>query len=161
MLRLSYLLLYLSLGKLNSMKPEHEHLVTELLRQAGYKYTKPRRCVAEVLLTEHRHLTAPEVVELVSQRDSSVGRMSVYRTLELFTHLGLIRPVFQGEANARYAIMMGGHHHHLVCQACGKVIHFDDCPLDTLIEQLEARYGFHIEGHLLEFFGHCQACYEF
>lgn len=133
--------------------------LTQILHQAGFKYTTPRQCVAEVLLSEKRHLTAPEIVDLVAARDASVGRMSVYRTLDLFTRLGLIRPVFQGGANARYAVMFSGHHHHLVCENCGTVIHFDECPLTALEEQLVNRFGFTIEGHLLEFFGQCQDCH--
>ncbi len=133
--------------------------LAQILHHAGYKYTKPRRAVAQVILDERRHLTAPEIVEAVASNDPSVGRMSVYRTLDLFTRLGLIRPIFQGSMNARYAIMVGGHHHHLVCEACGTVIHFDDCPLEELKSALESRYGFVIDGHLLEFFGRCKNCY--
>lgn len=132
--------------------------LTETLRKAGFKYTGPRQCVAEVLLDDHHHLTAPEIVELVAERDASIGRMSVYRTLDLFTRLGLIRPVFQGGPNARYAVMFSGHHHHLVCENCGCVIHFEDCPLNDLADNLMSRFGFTIEGHLLEFFGQCQDC---
>jgi Fur family ferric uptake transcriptional regulator len=133
--------------------------LTEILHKAGFKYTRPRQCVAEVLLQEPRHLTAPEIVDLIAVRDPEVGRMSVYRTLDLFTRLGLIRPVFQGRANARYAVMFSGHHHHLVCENCGAVIHFDECPLDSLEQALVERFGFSIEGHILEFFGQCQNCH--
>ncbi len=142
------------------MYRDTEHLIINILHNAGYKFTRPRRLVAEILMSDQRHLTAPEVVEAVAQRDSSIGRMSVYRALELFTGLGMIRPVFQGGPNARYAVIIGGHHHHLVCQLCGRVIHFDDCPLDDLKQQLETRFGFVVEGHLLEFFGQCQDCHE-
>lgn len=141
------------------MKSQTETVVIEMLRQAGYKYTKPRRCVIEVLLdSEHNHLSTPEIVEQVLENDSSIGRMTVYRTLDLFTRLGLIRPVFQGSINARYALMVDGHHHHIVCQNCGKVIHFDECQLDDLARQLEQKYNCLIRGHTLEFFGYCAAC---
>jgi Fe2+ or Zn2+ uptake regulation protein len=129
-----------------------------MLHTAGYKYTRPRRVVAEVLLASPTHLTAPDIVERVAAQDASVGRMSVYRTLDLFTRIGLIRPAFQGGASARYVMMVGGHHHHLVCQSCGAVLHFDDCPLAELTGYLERRFKFTVEGHLLEFFGLCERC---
>lgn len=132
--------------------------LAQILHQAGYKYTSPRRLVAEVLLESRTHLTAPEVVERVAEQDASIGRMSVYRTLDLFTRLGLIHPAFQGGVNARYVVMVGGHHHHLICQNCGKVVHFDECPLRDLTHQLETQFGFAIEGHLLELFGRCADC---
>jgi Fur family ferric uptake transcriptional regulator len=139
---------------------DRQEQLTRILHAAGYKYTRPRRVVAEVLLSSKTHPTAPEVVDRVANRDASIGRMSVYRTLDLFTRLGLIRPVFQGGANARFAVMLAGHHHHLVCQQCGRVIHFDECPLDELAGFLEKRYDFFIKGHLLEFFGRCAQCQE-
>lgn len=142
-----------------AQKPREE-LVIDILRRAGYKYTKPRRCVIQVLLESAKHLSTPEVVEKVDQIDPSVGRMTVYRTLDLFTRLGIVRPAFQGGSSARYVVMFGGHHHHIVCQGCGAVVHFDDCPLDDLQHLLETKYGYHMNGHLLEFFGYCAACFQ-
>jgi Fur family ferric uptake transcriptional regulator len=113
-----------------------------------------------VLLHAHRHLSAPEVVDAVAIADSSIGRMSVYRTLDLFTRLGLIRPIVQEGSVARYVIMADGHHHHIVCEQCGQVIHFDQCPLDELTDYLETTFHCEISGHLLEFFGRCAACLE-
>lgn len=132
--------------------------LARLLNQAGYKYTKPRQLVAEVLLNSHGHLSAPEVVDAVADEEPSVGRMSVYRTLDLFTRLGLIRPAFQEGSTARYVVMVDGHHHHIVCQRCGQVIHFEQCPLDELTSYLEEKYHCTISGHLLEFFGRCENC---
>lgn len=142
------------------MSKSADQQIKDRLRSAGYKLTKPRQCVADVLLSSKHHLSAPEIVDLVAEQDDSVGRMSIYRTLELFTNLGLVRPAFQEGANAHYVLILDGHHHHLVCQNCGRVIHFDDlgCPLGDLETMLQERYGFNISGHLLEFFGECQAC---
>ncbi|PJF39042.1 MAG: transcriptional repressor [Phototrophicales bacterium] len=136
--------------------------IVERLRNAGYKLTKPRQHVAEVLLESHRHLSAPEIVELVLATDDSIGRMSVYRTLELFASLGIVRPAFQDGPHAHYVVILDGHHHHLVCQQCGKVVHFDDmpCPVQELEKQLGDTYGFHISGHFLEFFGECHECHQ-
>lgn len=130
----------------------------EILKQAGYKYTKPRRIITHVLLEASGHLSAPEIVDAVAAHDTSIGRMSVYRTLDLFTRLGVIRPAFQEGSIARYVMMVDGHHHHIICQGCGKVIHFDQCPLDELTNFLEKTYNCQISGHLLEFFGRCDAC---
>lgn len=141
---------------MNSMNLE------ERLHQAGYKYTTPRRLVAEVLQTNHAHLTANEIWEQVQALDSTIGRMSVYRTLELFTEVGYIRPASQSASEARsglvYVLMHDGHHHHIVCRRCNTVIEFEDCGLDTLVQRLQDKYHCLIEGHLLEFFGLCTNC---
>jgi Fur family ferric uptake transcriptional regulator len=134
----------------------------ERLHQAGYKYTTPRRLVAEVLESHNAHLTANEIWEAVQSLDSTIGRMSVYRTLELFTQVGYIRPASQSASEARnglvYVLMHNGHHHHIVCRRCNQVIEFDDCGLEGLIQRLQEKYGCQIEGHLLEFFGLCFTC---
>jgi Fur family ferric uptake transcriptional regulator len=134
------------------------------LHDAGYKFTIPRRVVAEVLESESDHLTANEIWERVQRHDDSIGRMTVYRTLELFTEIGYIRPAPQAANDARsglvYVVMRDGHHHHIICQRCGGVIEFEDCGLEDLIGRIEAKYGCRIEGHLLEFFGTCADCQE-
>ena len=56
----------------------------------------------------------------------SVGRASIYRTLELLTQLGLIRPIYLGENGPIYIHAEGGHH-HLVCSTCGNVDTVDPC----------------------------------
>jgi Fur family transcriptional regulator, ferric uptake regulator len=135
----------------------------ELIRKAGYKYTTPRRIVAEVLeVNRHRHLSANEVWEAVKKVDKTIGRMSVYRALEMFTEVGYIRPASQNASDARngivYVVMQDGHHHHMICQQCRRVIEFEDCGLDQLVKTLEEKYQFVVEGHLLEFFGICADC---
>lgn len=137
---------------------KNEEKLAALLNKAGYKYTRPRQAVASALLNAAGHLSAPEVVEAVAGYDASIGRMSVYRSLDLFTRLGLIRPAFQEGSVARYVVMVDGHHHHIICQNCGRVIHFDQCPLDELTNYLEKKFACEINGHLLEFFGRCEEC---
>jgi Fur family ferric uptake transcriptional regulator len=134
------------------------------LRDSGYKFTTPRQVVAAVLESEADHLTANEIWERVQQQNDTIGRMTVYRTLELFTEIGYIRPAPQAANDARsglvYVVMRDGHHHHVICQRCGSVIEFADCGLDDLIAGIEAKYDCEIDGHLLEFYGTCADCRE-
>lgn len=136
--------------------------IEERLQRAGYKLTTPRRVVAQILESEHQHLTANEIWEMVQRVDASIGRMSVYRTLELFVRIGYIRPTSQNASDARsglvYVLMVDGHHHHIICQRCNRVIEFEDCGLEDLLNHLQAKYGCVIEGHVLECFGICSEC---
>lgn len=137
------------------------HIQSEL-HDAGYKFTKPRQLVAEMLMQSRHHLTANQLWDRIREVDPSIGRMSVYRTLEVFTEIGLVRPIANPYGNIRdgamYVIMHEGHHHHIVCKACNKIIHFEDCGLDELISRLENKFGVTIQEHLLEFYGMCDAC---
>lgn len=136
--------------------------IEKTLHEAGYKYTTPRRLVAQVIEQGHGHLSANEIWEAVKAIDTRIGRMSVYRTLDLYTQIGIIRPASRSSSDSRnslvYVVMHDGHHHHIICQNCEKVIDFEDCGLHELVAQLETRYKCKIEGHLLEFFGICSAC---
>lgn len=128
------------------------------LKQKGYRLTQSRQKIVQALLRSGAHMTADGLLEVVHQIDPSVGRMTVYRTLELLSELGLIRPIYQGTGAAHYVLLDGGHHHHMICSSCDTVIEFDDCRLQTLSQQLAQRFDFVVEGHLLEFYGRCQNC---
>jgi Fur family ferric uptake transcriptional regulator len=84
--------------------------------------------------------------------------MTVYRTLELLCELGLMRPVYQGTGAAHFILLDRGHHHHLVCSRCQSVIEFDECFVGELTEVIGQRFGYEMQGHILEFFGVCPDC---
>ena len=129
------------------------------LRQAGYKLTKARVTVLQVIQDLGGHVTSAHVVDAVADLDPSIGRASVFRTLDLLTQLGIIRPTYiHTSATPTYVMMPDGHHHHVICTNCNLVFEFDDCGLSDLTKELEKRLGLKITGHLLEFYGICQQC---
>jgi len=128
------------------------------LRARGYRLTAARRAILAALAAAGEHPTADALAAAVHQAAPGVGRMTVYRTLDLLCELGLLRPVYQGTGAAHYVLLLDGHHHHLVCSRCQRVIEFDDCALGELAETVARRYGFVVEGHLLEFYGRCAEC---
>ncbi len=133
------------------------------LQARGYRLTAARRAILAALTTAGGHVTADELAAAVAlaARDGGaprVGRMTVYRTLDLLGELGLLRPVYQGTGAAHFVLLLDGHHHHLVCSRCRRVIEFDECALAELAETVGRRYGFVVEGHLLEFYGRCAQC---
>ena len=135
------------------------------LQARGYRLTAARRAILAALTAAGGHVTADELAAAVARaaRDGGaprVGRMTVYRTLDLLGELGLLRPVYQGTGAAHYVLLLDGHHHHLVCSRCRRVIEFDECALAELAETVGRRYGFAVEGHLLEFYGRCSNCSE-
>ena len=124
------------------------------LRARGYRLTPARRAILAALAAAGEHPTA----DALAAAAPDAGRMTVYRTLDLLCELGLLRPVYQGTGAAHYVLLLDGHHHHLVCSRCRRVIEFDDCALGELAETVARRYGFVVEGHLLEFYGRCAEC---
>lgn len=132
--------------------------LVQRLRKAGYKITPPRLAVLEIILRDGQHQTPGEILRQAQAIHPNTGRATVYRTLELLTQLGIVRPIYVGENGPTYIRAEGGHH-HLVCAQCGKIVDFDQCGADVLARDLEVRFGFHIRSHLLEFYGLCAECY--
>ena len=129
------------------------------VRDAGYKLTNARLTVLAVLEQADGHITSTELLDRVNELDPGIGRASVFRTLDLFTQLNLIRPTYiDSSVTPTYVLMPGGHHHHIICTNCNRVIEFEDCGLEELRQKLEQRYHVHLSGHLLEFYGLCDDC---
>ena len=128
------------------------------LHRNGYRLTTARRAILQALVESGGHVSADNLVELVREVEPGVGRMTVYRTLDLLHELSLIRPVYQGTGAAHYVLMEDGHHHHLLCTGCQRVFEFDDCVAQEIGRTLSNRFNFKIEGHLLEFYGLCPDC---
>ncbi len=129
------------------------------MREAGHKLTNARLTVLDVLEKSGGHITSGEVLEQVAEVDSSIGRASVFRTLDLLTSLSIIRPTYiNSSITPTYVLLPNGHHHHIVCTNCNRVIEFDNCGLETIAAELEARLHVKLTGHLLEFYGLCDRC---
>lgn len=129
------------------------------LRDNGYKLTNARLTVLSVLENADGHLTSNDLLYRVAATDPSIGRASVFRTLDLFTRLSIIRPTYiDSSVTPTYVLLPDGHHHHIICTRCADVIEFEDCGLDDLKAMLEGRLGVQLNGHLLEFFGLCANC---
>lgn len=128
------------------------------LRRSDCRITAARRTVLEALAADSGHMTAPDLVAAVHARAPQIGRASVYRALELLTRLGVVQASTLGGGNATYMLAPAGHHHHLVCRACGRTIEFDECALGEIAGRLAAAFGFQIEGHLVEVYGRCAEC---
>ena len=136
-----------------------EKSISSILRQNRYKLTPQRRAILNTIAGNHDHLTPAEIYDRVREEYPHIGLVTIYRTLDVLSELGLICEVHSG-GNCRSYLMRRPreHHHHLVCSDCGMVADFTDCDLCELEQRLSRETGFRIEGHLLEFSGRCRTC---
>lgn len=132
-------------------------LFVDRLRAAGYKITPPRLAVLQVIEQEGEHLDPAQILTRAQAIHRAIGRATVYRTLEMLTQLGIVRPIYVGEHGPTYIRAEGGHH-HLVCSSCGQVVEFEQCIAEQMVQELTERFGFQIKSHLLEFYGLCLRC---
>ncbi len=129
------------------------------LRDAGYKITNARRAVLRVLHESGGHLTSADIIQLVESEDPTIGRASIFRTLDLLSALAIIRPTFLSPTTPTYVLMSKeGHHSHIICTQCERVIELDLCHVDIIAEDLAAQHHIRLTGHLVEFYGICDTC---
>jgi Fur family ferric uptake transcriptional regulator len=130
------------------------------LESAGFRRGGARAAVIEVLAAEPCALSALDIDERLRATRRRVGRASVYRTLEQLTDLGLVHKLDLGSETARYERTDPGgeHHHHMVCDRCGKVLPFEDAGLERAVTKVTGGAGFEVRDHEIVLHGACDAC---
>lgn len=125
------------------------------LDEAGYRSGAARRDVIDLLAGEPCALTALEI----DRRLDSVGRASVYRTLDQLDRLHLVQRVeIGGDAAGYERVDPDQHHHHLVCEQCGRLSPFADRSLEKAIEAVSAAADFEVSAHDVVLRGRCPDC---
>lgn len=130
------------------------------LRSKGHRDGGARRAVIRLLGDQECCLTAQEIFDRLREQGRRVGIATVYRTLEQLTRDGYVQRVELGADSARFepALSGGEHHHHLVCDDCGKIEAFEDDELERVLGQLERRTGYTVEAHDVVLHGACRDC---
>jgi Fur family transcriptional regulator, ferric uptake regulator len=131
-------------------------LANQALSAAGFRSGGGRRQVLELLGSQDCALTALEI----DRRLPEVGRATVYRALDQLESLGLVHKVELGGEAAGYERFdpQGDHHHHIVCERCGRVVAFEDEGLERAIVALAERPDFTVSSHEVTLRGECANC---
>jgi len=125
------------------------------LDEAGYRSGAARREVIELLGSEPCAVTALAI----DRRLDSVGRASVYRTLDQLERLNLVQRVeIGGDAAGYERVDHDQHHHHLVCEECGRLAPFADRALERAIEAVSREADFEVAAHDVVLRGRCPDC---
>jgi Fur family peroxide stress response transcriptional regulator len=126
-----------------------------ICREHSISLTAQRRTVLEILPLLN-HPTVDDVWEEMRKVIPEVSRTTVYRILEQFAVLRIIRKACHPGAVARYEDRTD-RHHHLLCIRCGAMCDMDNPNLD-LIEIPGKESGFTIEDYSIQFRGICHEC---
>jgi Fur family transcriptional regulator, ferric uptake regulator len=130
------------------------------LRTRGHREGGARRAVVELLGRQLCCLTAQEIFDQLRSEGRRVGIASVYRILEQLTRDGFVQRIDIGAGTSRFEPLHadGEHHHHLVCDDCGKVEAFADDQLERALRRVEGRTGYSVAGHDVVLRGACTDC---
>lgn len=136
----------------------HYDQFIKTLRQKGYRLTKQRQKIIDIIAKSEQHLSADQILTIAQQHDPSLNLATVYRTLELLTAQGLVSHVDLGDGHLVYATSRHGPHIHLVCRSCGRVIDANYQMIALLGQQLYEQYGFQADLQHLSILGVCMDC---
>lgn len=115
------------------------------------RFTNARKEIVAIISSQQK----PVLVEALIKH-LSVNKTTIYRQLHSLVTEGIIREVDFSDRKKRYEMANSVHHHHLVCEDCGRV---DDIEIDeTPITQQIKNSSYKINRHSLEFFGQCANC---
>jgi Fur family ferric uptake transcriptional regulator len=75
-----------------------------------------------------------------------------------FLEKGVTRQIQFQEGRARYELANKKHHHHLICNSCGRIEEVEGDLLENMELDIKKKKGFKVQSHALEFFGLCKNC---
>jgi Fur family transcriptional regulator, ferric uptake regulator len=135
-------------------------LASRALADAGYRRGGARRAILELLDEQACALSAHEIEQALRTRGRTVSRASVYRVMEELEAVGVAQRVELGQGMVRYeAVRHGpGHHHHLVCERCGRLEPFSDASLERAISRVSERVPLEVSVHEIVIRGSCRVC---
>ena len=141
-------------GHMENYCKKHAPLLAKHLKNRGLKITGARLKILDILEHSTKPLTAKDIFK---QLRLKADLATLYRNLESLSKLGLINEVKISSKEAYYE-NPNRHHHHIVCESCGKMADVTNCKI-LLQNYFLRQSGFSsVNRHSLEFFGQCLAC---
>ena len=136
------------------------HDSIRVLQAHGYKVTKARREVLEVLDRTQEPLSPYDIQRILGKRGKSLNHVTIYRILDLFCSLRLAHRVLSSGGFVKCSLgTCQGCHRLMLCRGCGGIIEFADEGLCRAESGLARDSGFHTEYHLSESLGLCSRCF--
>lgn len=122
-----------------------------LLKSKGLRATPSRLTVLSALRRAKKPASVQDLLERRELR--GMDTVTVYRALEAFVIAGIARQVNLRHGHADYELALG-HHHHAVCESCGRVEDIGGCEVNVRVSEAFPV----INDHALELFGVCRTC---
>jgi Fur family ferric uptake transcriptional regulator len=125
------------------------------------RMTPQRRLLVGIIQDSPRHLDAATLLQIAREKDPHIDRATVYRTLGLLKHRGLIDELdlmhIQGEKHY-YEAKTNRDHCHMACFRCGAIMEYTSSSFEKLKHEMVKQSGFQIRVVRLEVGGICKRC---
>lgn len=131
--------------------------LADVCRERGIPLTVQRRAIMETLAGRSDHPSAEQVHDAVKMRLPGMSLTTVYRVLEAFVQIGLVRKIDDPGAKGRFDAD-ASRHHHARCVSCGRIVDIGDDalpPIDLPMAQVEE---FTLVDYTINYLGYCRRC---
>ncbi len=130
-----------------------------LLDRKGLKYTRERECIYDEVQRIEKHFNADSLYERFKKRGDRMARATVYRNLPLLLEAGVIqKSAGDGKRDFYEKTDTKGHHDHMICLGCKRILEFHSDELEELQEKISDEYKFKLIFHDHKLFGYCENC---
>jgi len=129
------------------------------LESSGYRMTRARRAVADLIASRNGAFETADLVADSRRYHTRVARATIFRTLELLVALGWVERLdLPSGARSYVRCESTRHHHHLVCARCQRSVDLEGIGMNAIMAEAEQRTGYRIDSHRVELWGLCPAC---
>jgi Fur family ferric uptake transcriptional regulator len=129
-----------------------------LMRKRGLRVSAARRLVVEALLAADGPMSAEQIAQGIGGRVPSSDVASVYRNLQAFEEIGLVRHVHLGHGPGLHALAVAGAREYLTCERCADYEAVAPQELDAVREQIERQFGYRASFTHFPIVGLCPSC---
>jgi len=136
----------------------NKEVFKNLFKDKNLRRSHPRFLVYMELSEAKAPLSAQELYCSLLKKEKKVGLTSIYRSLDLFESLGMVFKIRNGPSVKYKLCELEGHHHHIVCKACGNVVELNFCDISDWSKKVSESTGYQVIDHQLNFYGLCKDC---
>lgn len=117
---------------------------TRIIRAAGGRMTEQRLLIVQLLAEQAGQIDADSLFELASTQESSIGRATVYRTLNTLADAGLLQRRYLSLDHERLYFELPSQEsdYLLTCRVCHQTMAFQSDLLRKLKDELAKHHGF-------------------
>lgn len=140
------------------MEESTRQQLERFLEKKGLRRTSQRQAIIEAAFSTDRHFTADELLAMAKEREKTVSRATVYRTLPLLCASGLLRELDLGKDYKYYDpnYSKSPEHNHIICDDCDKIVEFTSDEMRQLEDKISHEFGFRLASQKVQLRGTCE-----
>jgi len=141
---------------MNKLCNAHAEELKAQLKKSGLKVTGSRLAILDIFKHAKKPLNVKNIAAKLPSFKADI--VTIYRNIESLKLQNIVKEI-NFNKNEAYYELAGTHHHHVICESCGRIEDVPTCNITPLEKGIRKAAGFaRINRHSLEFFGLCANC---